>query len=247
MLRARQWMTATSVVILLLAGMGLQPRESVQAAICPLVGAHCYAITGWSGSPGTWSGGSTSLLVPAMAFNDPNEVLTNEMWIIDSGGNWIEVGAYVGHPYGNGAQGQMLYFYGQRDANGGWAGDRLATIPGTDLGLWANLFLFNCTFGQQWCLVVQSPTLGSLTTQLPPNTMLANQQHIGAELSNQSGTGNQAFSGEARWANTSYRALNGTYYSQTQFGFFQTVNNPPFAAGWTSAPPGGQWFARTAP
>lgn len=247
MSRTRRWAVAALFATLLLGGIALQPREAVEAAICPAVGSHCYGNTGWQGTPGTWSGGATSILVPLMVFNDPNEVLTNEMWVIDNAGHWVEVGAYAGHPWGSGQQGRMIYFYGQLAANGVWQGDRLADIPAGDIGQWSNFYIFNCILGQQWCVVVESLNLGALTTQLAPNTMLANWQHIGAELSNESNTGNQASSGEARWANTRYRTNGGAYYPQAQYGAFQNTPNPPFIAGWTSAPPGGQWYARTTP
>ena len=64
--------------------MFLAAPAPVSAASCFRADPHCYGVNEWWGSPGSYSGGSTSIYVPFMAFNVPQDLLTNEMWIANS-------------------------------------------------------------------------------------------------------------------------------------------------------------------
>lgn len=245
-------------VLVLVAGVQLAfllHPAMVSAATCAGGSQHCYGRADWYGTPGTFSGGATSIWVPTMTYNDPGGVLTNEMWIANftAGSAWVEGGAWVGHSFAGSLQGEQIYFAAQLNTLGQWSQINFGPVPAGDINQWANLYVFQAT-PNQWSVVIESLSRGSLATPSAtpntvwlPNDMQAEYQQIGEEQGNDWSTTNDAYSDLAYWTNNRYRDLNAQYWPQTVNP--PTVVNWPISAGWLVTPAnsggnGGTWWAR---
>lgn len=256
--RRSQKRVARAVGISLLLAMQILAlfwATPVSAASCPPGtngNSHCYGRVDYFGQPGSFSGGATSIYVPTMTFNSPTDVLTNEMWIanFDNGTYWVEAGVLVGHSYAGSAQGQQVYFLGQWGVDNRWSQRNFGVVPPGDINQYANVYIFVCA-PNQWCVVIESFTLGTLSAgseTLWPNSMPAEWQQLGEELSNEGNNDIQAYSDLALWANNRYRDNSGQYWPQARFGDGGANNDPPIASGWISSPGNGNsgtWYART--
>lgn len=237
------------VLVIVSATIGLISAPPAAAYSCgdPSIN-HCYAIATWTGGGGLYGGDTTIQSFSGPLYNPSGgatqgNFIDQEMWILQGynsacgGACWVEVGviALVG-------SNQPQYFWADNRPN---ATFYLGIIADVNSAADSNhpvqfSIAHNDPDPTRWNVMVAS-TSGTWYPYSYPNTMSADAQHIGQELS---GSPAGAYMGSNYLINNRWIDSSLNHYYQSSNGTAPTPSNPPYG-NWAVLPSnsstGGQW------